>query len=166
MPTANTKSAPAKSGKKVTVKTGTKTNAKTGAKTGTSAAKAKASAAKATNGRVRRTPEEIDKLVPQFRKHLQAGGTMRELKSEHDFSDDGPIRQALARAGYDSKGNKLELPKVAGTGKSIRAAREAGHAWYVIALATGKSEAECKQLAESAGMNVAGRVHVGGGRGR
>jgi hypothetical protein len=150
MPTAAKSSA-----KKVTVKTGAKAKA------------TKATAAKASgNGRVKRTQEDVDKMVPAFRKHLQGGGTMRDLKTEYGFSDDGPIRQALARAGFDSKGNKLELPTVAGTGKSIRKAREAGHAWYVIALATGKTEAEVKSLAEQAGMNVAGRVHVGGGRGR
>ncbi len=163
MPTATKSTATKSSGKKVTVKTGAKGKA-SAAKAGTKRSKSEPPSNGST--RVKRTDADIDKLVPQFRKHLQAGGTMRELKTEHGFSDDGPIRKALARAGYDSKGGKLELPKVAGTGKSIRAAREAGHAWYTIALATGKTEAECKALAEQAGMNVAGRVHVGGGRGR
>jgi hypothetical protein len=134
-----------------------KTTAK---KTGTKSAGNKAT----TNGR--RTQEDIDKLVPQFVKSLKAGDTMRSLKAEHGFSDDGPIRQALARAGYDSKGQKLELPTVKATPAGVKAARNAGHAWYIIALATDKSEAEVKALAKKSGMDVTGRVRVGGGRGR
>lgn len=158
MPTASKSKAGAKTGAKVTLK---KTAA---AKTG---AKATATKAKTNGGeRTRRTADDVDKLVPQFVKHLKGGGTMRDLKTEHGFSDDGPIRQALARAGKDSKGNSLELPKVANTGKSVAAARKAGHAWYIIALALGKTETEVKDMAEKAGADIVGRVHVGGARGK
>ena len=129
------------------------------------ASKPKAAAA-SSNGRTRRTAEDVDKLVPEFVKHLKAGGTMRALKTEHGFSDDGPIRQALARKGYDSKGNKLELPAVTNTPKGVAAARKAGHAWYIIALALGKTESEVKEMAEKGGADVSGRIHVGGARGR
>jgi hypothetical protein len=127
-------------------------------------AKAKTPAKASTNGR--RTAEDVDRLVPQFVKHLKAGGTMRALKEEHGFSDDGPIRQALARKGYDSKGNSLELPTVKNTPASVASARKAGHAWYLIALALDKPESEVKAMAEKAGADTSGRVYVGGGRGR
>lgn len=136
----------------------------TGAKP--AAAKSKATGAKATGSNGRRTAADVDKLVPAFVKHLKGGGTMRALKEEHGFSDDGPIRQALARKGYDSKGSKLALPDVTNTPKGVAAARKAGHAWYIIALALGKTEAEVKAMAEKAGVSTSGRTYVGGGRGR
>jgi hypothetical protein len=145
-------------------KTGAKGKTTAKAKTGAKATATKATTAKASNGR--RTTEDVDKLVPAFVKHLQGGGTMRALKAEHGFSDDGPIRQALARAGKDSKGNALELPTVKATPAGIKSARSAGHAWYLIALAVQKTEAEVKALAEKAGVDTSGRVRVGGGRGK
>jgi len=145
-------------------KTKTAAKAKTAAK-GKTATKTTAKA-KAAPSNGRRTAADVDKLVPQFVKHLKAGGTMRALKEQFDFSDDGPIRQALARKGYDSKGQALELPSITNTPKGVAAARKAGVAWYLIALVLDKSEAEVKAMAEKSGANTAGRVYVGGGRGR
>jgi hypothetical protein len=128
---------------------------------GTAAAKAaaeKPAETKASNGKTRRSQEDIDKLVPQFVKHMKGGGKMRELKEQFGFSDDGPIRQAMARAGYDSKGGDLTLPAVPNTPKGVAKARADGHAWYIIGLALGKSEADVKAMAEKAGANTAGRA--------
>lgn len=128
-------------------------------------------AAKA-NGGNRRTAADIDKLVPQFKKHLTGGGTMKALKAEHGFSSDVPIREALARAGYDSKGKKLSLDEITGSGKKLATAvakeRRNGEAWYILALRTDKTEAELKKLLAEHGFNdeASGRSYAKAAGGR
>jgi hypothetical protein len=121
----------------------------TAVKKGTGAKKA-TGAVKAASSANRRSAADIDKLVPQFKKHLTGGGTMKALKAEHGFSSDVPIREALARAGFDSKGKKLSLEEIPGSGKklatAVAKARREGEAWYILALRTGKTEAELKTL--------------------
>lgn len=120
-----------------------------------------AAAAKANGGKKRRTAEDVRKLVPQFVKHLQGGGKMKELKAQHGFSDDGPIRQAMYLEGFDSKGNALPADRtgeIKATGaklaQALIKARSEGVAWYELAHRTGKTEAELRTIVSEAGGEV------------
>lgn len=143
----------------------------TAAKKGATAAK-RTAAAKSTNNSNRRTAADIDKLVPQFKKHLTGGGTMKALKAEHGFSSDVPIREALARAGFDSKGKKLNIEAITGGGaslaKKVAKARRDGDAWYILALRTGKTESELKALLSEHGHSeeASGRSYAKAAGGR
>jgi hypothetical protein len=143
------------------VKVKTKGSSKKGSKSTAKASTAKAS----SNGKPRRTAEDVDKLVPAFRKHLKAGGKMKELKAEHGFSDDGPIRAALYRAGFDSKGEEhgVEEGDLGGlTAAKLKAAlvkeRENGEPWYALAYRAGLTEPEVKKIVSEAG-GPTGRVY-------
>lgn len=120
-------------------------------------------ASKEATTRTRRTAEEVDALVDDFVKHLQDGGTMKELKAEYGFSDDGPIRAALYRNGYDSKGNEhedeedIDASKAAGK-KALLKLRQEGAAWFVLAFRAGITEAEAKKIIEEQG-GPTGRVY-------
>jgi hypothetical protein len=147
---------------------------KSATKSGAKGAKSTAKAAKAATPtpttdapkRTRRTAEDIAGLVPAFRSHLQGGGTMRQLKEQHGFSDDGPIRTALYRAGFDSKGNEhgetagsIDATKAAGKKQVVKLRTEQGAGWYRLAFLTGMSESEVKALVTEAG-GPAGRVYL------
>ena len=140
---------------------------RSGAKKTTNAKKStpKPAAAATTGRKPRRSAEEVDALVPAFVEHLTSGGTMRALKAEHGFSDDGPIRAALLRNGFDSKGNETEIAAIKSTGaaltKRLLAERNKGTAWYQLALATGKPEAELRKLVADAGGET-GRIYIKG----
>lgn len=138
-------------------------------KTATKKTTAKTAPAKAsTNGgssKTRRTAEEVRALVPKFRKHLNAGGSMKDLKVEHGFSDDGPIRSALYFEGFDSKGNEhgeeqgsIDAGKAAGK-KQVVKLREEGAAWFRLSFLTGLPESALKAIVTEAGGNVSGRVY-------
>jgi hypothetical protein len=133
----------------------------TGKKSGSSKTKASSNGG---SSKTRRTAEDVAKLVPEFRKHLKAGGTMRELKAEHGFSDDGPIRAALYRAGFDSKGEahgedaESINPKNAAGKKQLVALRKEGAPWYQLAYLAGITEGEAKTLVADAG-GPTGRVY-------
>ena len=140
--------------------------AKAGSKgKGKTAAKAKPAAAKASN---RRTAEDVAKLVPTFLKHLNGGGSMQELKKEHGFSDDGPIRAALYRAGYHKvtgegyvkhgvEAGSVDASKAAGK-KQVVKLRTEGAGWYVLSHMTGLTESEVKAIVADAG-GPTGRVY-------
>jgi hypothetical protein len=118
-------------------------------------------AAKAeTNGSTRRTREEIDALVPEFVAHLQGGGTMQDLKAEFGFSSGQPVRQALARNGYDSKGNALESDAINETGAKLKKVlireRKAGESWYRLAIRVNAERDEDEQVTESALREMVG----------
>lgn len=147
----------------------TKVKTKSGAKKGAAkkgAAKPAAKAAKTNGGeKTRRTREDIDALVPAFVEHLTSGGKMKDLKSEYGFSDDGPIRSALFRNGYDAKGNEhdveadsIDAGKAAGR-KQVVKLRAEGAAWYDLAYRTGLTEGEVKKIVADAGGVATGRVY-------
>lgn len=123
---------------------------KNGAAKKSSAAKKSTNTGTAASSSTRRSAEDVDKLVPKFKSHLTGGGTMKALKAEYGFSSDVPIREALARAGFDSKGKKLDVEPITGSGaslaKKVAKARRDGDAWYILALRTGKSESDLKAL--------------------
>lgn len=143
----------------------TKVKRSTASKKGAKVKKAQPAAAQAkSNGGTRRTAAEVRKLVPQFVKHLKSGGTMRELKAEHGFSDDGPIRSALYHEGFDSKGqphgeeaDSIDAGKAAGR-KQLVALRNEGAGWYRLAYLSGLSESEVKGIIADAGGET-GRVY-------
>lgn len=102
----------------------------------TASAKAKPKAASKTKSEsTRRTAADIDALVPEFVSMLQDGAKMQEVKAKFGFTNGQPIRAALRRAGFDSKGQKAELEpiKMTGNAKSIAqrimARREKGESW-------------------------------------
>lgn len=131
----------------------------------TRAAKQAPAPAAAANGTraARRTRAEVDLLVPDFVKHLTAGGKMRELKAKHGFTDDGPIRAALLRGGYDSKGQPVDVESI--TLKGVKLAdrlvkeRNDGTPWYQLELATGLSQGELKKIVAERGGSASGRVY-------
>lgn len=154
----------------VTRKGGSKAKAKTSAKSTASKSSAKSTSAKAStaksNGKARRTAEDVDKLVPDFIKRINDGATMRALKQEFGFTDDGPIRAALYRAGYDRKGNEhgeeansIDATKAAGKKQLVKLRNDEGAAWYRLAFLSGLGEAEVKKLVTEAGGSE-GRVYV------
>jgi len=117
------------------------------------AKKSATKAAKSTS--TRRSTEDIDALVPDIVAALQSGAKMNEVKERFGFSHGQPIRQALARNGYDSKGNSLSVTKITGSGKAladkVAKRRESGDSWYLLAQATGKTETELRALLEEHG---------------
>jgi hypothetical protein len=154
-------------------KAAAKGGAKTAAKSSTAKNSSKASAAKESTAKAapkgessRRTAEDVDKLVPQFLKRIESGATMRALKQEFGFSDDGPIRAALYRAGYDRKGNEhgetggsIDATKAAGKKQLVKLRNDEGAAWYRLAFLAGIGEAEVKKVVTEAGGSE-GRVYV------
>lgn len=137
-------------------------------KSGTAAKAKPAAAAKptATAKPKRRTAEDVRRLVPQFVKHMQGGGKMKELKAQHGFSDDGPIRQAMYLEGFDSKGNALPAERtteIKATGKALAtklvAERSNGTPWYELSHRTGKPESELRAIVAEAGGSTS-RVYV------
>lgn len=125
-----------------------------------SKAKPKAS----SNGKARVTAADLDAKVDSFVKHLKGGGTMNDLVKKAGVSGAQPIREALRRNGYDTKGNKNAIEKINLTGAKLRdkviSLRESGEAWGTLAIATGKSESELKDLIkEKAPHLVAGRTY-------
>jgi hypothetical protein len=134
------------------------------------AAKAKAAAKPAASTETASTGRKanIDYAgrVQEFVEHLTAGNTMRALKQKLGVSADTGIREALYRAGYDSKGQPHGVEE--GDKSSLSPAkmrdflvkeRSAGAAWYVLSYRTGKSESEIKQIIADAGGTTA-RVYT------
>ena len=120
----------------------------------------KATAAK--NGSARRTAEDWDSLVGEIRAARQGGETMQSLKKKYSVSSDVPMREALARAGFNSKGEALEYEDISGlSGAKLKARlvkeREEGTAWYMLALMTGKSEADLREVVGDAAPSGGGR---------
>jgi hypothetical protein len=150
MPTARkvTRSKPgaAKTAKATTIvaKRGT-AKAKTAAKPAAKRAATKAPAA-SSNGYA-----EIS--VPAIVKMLKAGHTMTEVRAKYGAG--AKIRKALGEAGYNTKGEKVEIAKISGSGKALAAKvarqREAGVAWWTLELATGKTETDLRELLENSG---------------
>lgn len=132
---------------------------------GKPAATKKAAAKPAAAESTRRSREDIDAIVPDIVEALQAGDTMTAVKERFGFSHGQPIRQALARNGYDSKGNALEDEEpITGSGKTlakkVAAERAKGVAWYLLARRTDKSESELRTLLEENGYEATGRTYA------
>jgi hypothetical protein len=118
--------------------------------TKTAETKTKTTAAK-NGGTTRRTAEDWDSIVNEIREARQAGETMQSLKKKYSVSSDVPMREALARAGFNSKGEALEYEDISGlSGAKLKARlvqeRTDGTAWYMLALMTGKSESDLREV--------------------
>lgn len=142
---------------KVTRKASAKTAAKPAAKA--------ANAVKEAPAKTRRSQEDVDALVPEFLEQIREGATLRALKQEFGFSDDGPIRAALYRAGFDRKGEEhgeeaesIDAKKAAGKKQVVKLRESEGAAWYRLAFLTGLSEPEVKAIVADAG-GPTGRVY-------
>jgi hypothetical protein len=114
----------------------------------------------ASNGR--RTAADWDSIVEEIRAKRQGGSTMQALKKEYGVSSDVPLREALARAGYNSKGDELEYEDISGlTGAKLKnrlvKERSEGTAWYMLALMTGKPEPELREIVGDAAPSGGGR---------
>lgn len=122
---------------------------------------AKKAAPAATNGRM--THEDKLKLVPEIVKKLRSGVPFSQIRQEYVSSG---LRAALAERGYDVQGNKLTIEEISTTGgskafaKRVANARAEGMPWFKVVLATGKTEADLKQLLADNGYGdlAAGRV--------
>lgn len=104
------------------------------------------------------TPIDVEDIVEK----LQGGTTMTEIRGEYGS---GPkIRKALTEAGFNTKGEEIKLEKITGKGaalaKRVAAKRKEGVAWYTLALMTGMSESDLKELLTEHGFEdlVEGRV--------
>lgn len=115
----------------------------------------------ASNGRL--THADKLALVPEIVKKLKSGVTFAQIRQEYVSSG---LRRALTEAGYDTKGNKVEVELIStqggakATSKRVAAKRAEGWAWYRIEVATGMSEVALKEmLAENGYADLAaGRV--------
>jgi hypothetical protein len=155
--------------RKVTM-AGTKTRVvvRSGAKKGSTAAKAssaKTTAAKSNGSAATKRTGAVAKInanVEKIAKALKGGATMKSQKEAYGVSDDGPIRKALAVAGYDSKGAALSVEKFnagnAAGKKRVVKERQGGTAWYILEIATGLSESELRAIVADAG-GPTGRVY-------
>jgi hypothetical protein len=110
---------------------------------------------------------KLEKEAPQIAKRLQGDGKMKDEKARYGLSSDVAIVKALARKGFNSKGGELDVPEIgnvdkAAGKKALVKARTEGTPWYVLELATGKSESELKTIVEEAG-GPTGRVYRNSG---
>lgn len=143
-----------KSGKRVVSRKG-------GSKAAKAATATKPAAKKGNTGRTGAVAK-IEANVQKIAKALRGGATMKSQKAEFGVSDDGPIRKALAKAGFDSKGGKLEVAKIdaskAAGKKAVVKARSEGTPWYVLEIATGLTEGQLRTIVSEAG-GATGRVY-------
>jgi hypothetical protein len=136
----------------------------TAAKKGGTAAKPAAKKAGGSTGRTGAV-EKINANVTKIAKALRDGATRKSQKAEYGVSDDGPIRAALYRAGFDSKGAKHGEekgsinPKNAAGKKQLVKLRKEGAAWFRLAFLADISEAEAKKVVADAG-GPTGRVYT------
>jgi hypothetical protein len=139
------------------------------AKKGGTAAKSpgsKPAAAKKPGGSTCRTGavEKINANVAKIAKALRDGATMKSQKAEYGVSDDGPIRAALYRGGFDSKGKEHGEekgsinPKNAAGKKQLVKLRKDGAAWFRLAFLADLTEGEVKKVVADAG-GPTGRVY-------
>lgn len=131
--------------------------------TGKKATTSKPAAAKAsTNGGSRRSHEELLALVPKIAKARREGKNWDDVKT---LTGVGAIqaRALLAETGHNNKGEQEAVTPITGTGaalaKKLVKARQDGAPWYRLALATGKSESEVREIVEKAG-GPTGRVYT------
>lgn len=123
----------------------------TRSKSATKTAETKTKTTAKSNGTTRRTAEDWDSIVNEIREARQAGETMQSLKKKYSVSSDVPMREALARAGFNSKGEALEYEDISGlSGAKLKTRlikeRTDGTAWYMLALMTGKSESDLREV--------------------
>lgn len=95
---------------------------------------------------------------------LQDGTSMTDIRSQ--FGAGPTIRRALARVGYNTKGEQIAVvgtvkttrvqPKV--LAKRIAEQREGGAAWWRLELATGQSADELRTLLSDHGYTADGMV--------
>lgn len=149
---------------KRSTKKGASTKSKPAKSTG-SKSTTKAASTASSNGKARRSAADIAKLVPALVKARKAGTSFQALKKEHGFSDDGPMRAAMYREGYDAKGDKhgesaesIDASKAAGK-KQVIKLRSEGAAWYRLAYLTGLTEGEVKKIVKDGGGSES-RVYV------
>lgn len=104
----------------------------------------------------------VAKSVPAIVKSLKSGTTMTDIRSQYGAGS--VIRKALADAGYNTKGEKVTVEPINGSGavlaKRVAAARADGRAWWNIELATGKTEIVLRDLLNENGYGelAEGRV--------
>jgi hypothetical protein len=158
--------AAATKGRRVVARKGGAAAKATGAKA-TTAAKGSGSKPAAKKGSTGRTGavEKINANVAKIAKALREGATMKSQKAAYGVSDDGPIRAALYRAGFDSKGAKhgveagsIDATKAAGK-KLVVKLRAEGAPWYALAFQTGLTEGDIKKIVAEAG-GATGRVYT------
>lgn len=131
---------------------------------------AKASTAAKSNGSAKRgeLAAKLRKEAGAIAKRLQGGGKMKAEKERYGLSADTAIVKALAAEGFTSKGAALEVetiakPDTAAGKKAIVKRRGEGEPWYLLEIATGKTESELRAIVEEAGGPV-GRVYRNTGK--
>lgn len=154
----------------VTVKRGSSKKAGSTAKKGSTAAAAKkGSTAKAVTSKAsnRRSSEDLAKLADPIAKMRKGGSNWDAVQEKHGVNAI-VARKILAAAGYNNKGEKEEISKITGSGKSLATKvakqRREGVAFYTLAIATGKSESDLKSLLEEHGFKAeaSGRTYKAG----
>ncbi len=93
--------------------------------------------------------------IQKIAKDLQGGAKMKDVRNEYGFGSGGAIRAELAKNGYDSKGGTITLPTLPKStkarAKALAALRTAGTPWYILVQVTGNTEAEVREIVETAG---------------
>jgi len=113
------------------------------------------------SAKVSSTEVEVSKVdrmrgdIQKIAKSLASGTKMQDIRAEYGFGSGGQIRAALALNGYDSKGGAITLPTLPKSpkarAKAVAALRDSGTPWYILMQVTGLSEADVRDLADSAG---------------
>lgn len=99
-------------------------------------------------------------------RRIKDGETLGSIKD--DYGALAKIRVALAKAGYDTKGKKFVVEPIRGSGvalaKRVAKQRENNQPWYVLEMATGKTEAQIRALLTEHGYDhlTYGRVRKDG----
>lgn len=123
----------------------------------------------ASSGRAaKRSHDDLLKLVPAIVKARKSGDNWDTIQKDHGVNAI-VARKLLAEKGYNAKGEALEVEEIKGSGKAlakrVATARRSGKAWHVLAIATGRSEADLRGLLEEHGYKeeASGRAYASGG---
>ncbi len=121
----------------------------------------KRSSSKSSSTEVNSEVYEVSKMdrmrgdIHKIAKDLQGGTKMKDVRAEYGFGSGGAIRAELAKNGYDSKGGTITLPTLPKStkarAKALAALRTAGTPWYILVQVTGNTEAEVREIVETAG---------------
>lgn len=109
-----------------------------------------------TTPRIRRSQEDWEALAREKLPELQAGRRISHMTDEIGTNDEA-FRVALARIGFDPRGNPLKLHKITASRESTFAKRVAARRaekapWWLIMAETDRSYAELNQLLRDHGF--------------
>lgn len=119
-----------------------------------------------TATRTHRSPAEWDALATELLPQIQSGERISNL-SDRIGSNGDALRTALARQGYDPRGNPLEVHELTAARPSTLAKRVARRRqekapWWLLVVETGKSYGELISLLSDHGYTRKGELNGNG----